>query len=309
VRTTSPRGTAAYLYQRPSWRRPLIVLLVIVVLLAVGAYFGYRAYQKYVTQLLTVPGCQAGTGNDAIPLDFGQAADAATMAGVAAREGLPARALTIAYATAFQESKLENLTYGDRDSVGIFQQRPSQGWGTREQLTDPAYASAAFFGALVKVPHWQTIPVHQAAQAVQKSADGSAYQQYADTGAQLAAFFTVKPHAVTCWYSPTAQAASQNVSPKLHLDQAITAFKDTFGPVGAGQDPVVTDLTKAKSGTSMTVHAAPSQGWVVANWLVAHASLYGITHVSYHGSQWTAKLTETSWQAGTSGTAGGIVAS
>jgi hypothetical protein len=283
------------------------VLLVIVVLLAAGAYFGYQAYQKYVTQLLTVPGCQAGTGDDAIPLDFGQAADAATLAGVAAREGLPARALTVAYATAFQESKLENLTYGDRDSVGIFQQRPSQGWGTREQLTDPAFASAAFFGALVKVPHWQTIPVDQAAQAVQKSADGSAYQQYAGTGAQLAAFLTVKPHALTCWYNPTAQAASQNVSPKLHLDRAVAALKDAFGAPGRGQ--VVTDLTQAAPGTSMTLHAAPSQGWVVANWLVAHASLYGITKVSYHGYQWSAKLTETSWQAGASGTAGGIVAS
>jgi hypothetical protein len=283
------------------------VLFVIVAILAAGAYFGYQAYQKYVVQLLTVPGCQAGTGDNSIALDFGQAADAATVAGVAAREGLPARALTIAYATAFQESKLENLTYGDRDSVGIFQQRPSQGWGTAKQLQDPAYAASAFFGALVKVPDWQTIPVYQAAQAVQKSADGSAYQQYTGDGAQLAADFTTRPHVVTCWYSPQAQAASQNVSPKLNLAGAATGLQDTFGSTGSGK--IVTQLTRASSGKSMTLHAAASQGWVVANWLIAHASSYGITQVRYHGYQWTARLSETSWQAGASVTAGGIVAS
>ncbi len=168
----------------------MIVLIVIAVLLGVGAYVAYNAYQRFMVQVLTVPGCQAGTGQSAIPLDFGQAADAATVAAVAARDRLPARALTIAYATAFQESKLENLSYGDRDSVGIFQQRPSQGWGTAAQLQDPAYAARKFFGALVKVPNYTTIPVYQAAQAVQHSADGSAYQQYEQTGAQLAADFT-----------------------------------------------------------------------------------------------------------------------
>jgi hypothetical protein len=281
--------------------------MVIAVALAVAGYAAYEAYQRYVVQLLTVPGCQAGTGDDSIALDFGQMADAATVAGVAAREHLPARALTIAYATAFQESKLENLTYGDRDSVGIFQQRPSQGWGTTKQLQDPAYAATAFFGALVKVPNYTTIPVYEAAQAVQKSADGYAYQQYANDGALLAADFTTRPHVVTCWYSPQAQAASQNVSPKLNLSGAATGLKDTFGSPGSGN--VVTQITRAASGTSMTLHFAPSQGWVVANWVVAHASSYGITQVSYHGYRWTAKLSETSWQADSSASPGGIVAS
>ena len=144
----------------PSWRRPLIVLVVIAVLLGMARLRRLHGLPAVVTQVLAVPGCQAGTGNNAVALDFGQAADAATIAGVAVRERLPSRALTIAYATAFQESKLENLTYGDRDSVGIFQQRPSEGWGTTAQLEDPAYAAQAFFGALVKVPSYTTIPVY-----------------------------------------------------------------------------------------------------------------------------------------------------
>ena len=285
----------------------MIVLIVIAVLLGVGAYVAYNAYQRFMVQVLTVPGCQAGTGQSAIPLDFGQAADAATVAAVAVRDRLPARALTIAYATAFQESKLENLSYGDRDSVGIFQQRPSQGWGTAAQLQDPAYATRKFFGALVKVPNYTTIPVYQAAQAVQHSADGSAYQQYEQTGAQLAADFTTTPHAVTCWYSPSAQAADQNVSLKLNLHGAAEELDAVFG--APGQGGVLTGVTRIRSGSADLITTAPGAGWTVANWLVTHASSYGITKVSYAGHQWKAQLTETSWQSSSSAGAGGIVAS
>ena len=298
-------------YRRRSWRRPLTVLTVIAVLLAVGGYAAYKAYQHYVVQLLTVPGCQAGTGNNAIPLDFGQAADAATVAAVAARDHLPARALTIAYATAFQESKLENLSYGDRDSVGIFQQRPSQGWGSAAHLQDPAYATQAFFGALVKVPQWATIPVYRAAQAVQRSADGAAYQQYAQAGAQLAADFSTQAHAVTCWYSPSAQAADENISLRLNLTGALKGVSDAFGPTGPGK--VVTRITRGtsgkSSGASVVLRPATGEGWTVANWLVTHASSYGITQVSYAGYKWKAVLSETSWQSDPSSGAGGIVAS
>jgi len=213
-------------YRRRSWRRPLTVLTVIAVLLAVGGYAAYKAYQHYVVQLLTVPGCQAGAGNNAIPLDFGQTADAATIAGVAVRQGLPRQALAIAYATALQEAKLENPSNGDLDSVGIFQQRPSEGWGSATQLQDPAYAATAFFNALVKVPNYTTLPVYQAAQDVQRSADGYAYEQYAQTGAALAAYFTATPHAVTCWYNPATQASDLGVSAKLDLKGAGNGLTD-----------------------------------------------------------------------------------
>jgi hypothetical protein len=274
-------------------------------LLAVAAYAGYRAYERYVVQLLTVPGCQAGTGADAIALDFGQAADAGIIAGVAAREHLPTRALTIAYATAFQESKLENLSYGDRDSVGIFQQRPSEGWGTATQLEDPAYATQAFFGALVQVPDYTTIPVYQAAQDVQKSADGYAYEQYTQTGELLAADYTATPHAVTCWYNPATEAANQGISADLNLTGTLDGLTDTFGR--PGDEAIVTRVTR--SADSLALSAASTSGWIVANWLVSNASSYGITRISYAGYQWTAGLTETSWQSDVSATTGGIVAS
>ena len=309
MRTTSAGQPPAYHYHRPSWRRPLIVLTVIVVLLAVAGYAAYTAYQRFVVQVLTVPGCQAGTGDNAIALDFEQAANAATIAGVAVHQQLPGRALTVAYATAFQESKLENLSYGDRDSVGIFQQRPSEGWGTAAQLQDPAFAARAFFRELVKVPNYAKIPVYEAAQSVQKSAYGYAYQQYAQTGAHLAAYYTAAPHAVTCWYNPSTQAANQGVSTKLNLSGAVKGLEDAFGKPGRGQ--VLTGISRAGAGESATatVRTATRGGWPVANWLVTNASSYGITQVSYAGYRWTAGLTETSWQADSAASAGGIVAS
>src|SRR6202047_1419939 len=104
----------------------------------------------------------------------------------AARPRLPHRAVTIALAAALQESQLQNLDYGDRDSVGVFQQRPSQGWGTTAELEDPVYATTKFFAVLVRVPGYTTMPIDRAAQDVQHSADGSAYAQWVGVATQLA---------------------------------------------------------------------------------------------------------------------------
>jgi cell wall-associated NlpC family hydrolase len=91
---------------------------------------------------------------------------------------VPARGQVVALATAMQESRLRNLAGGDRDSIGLFQQRPSQGWGTPDQLHDPVYASRAFYQALLKVPGWQQLTVTQAAQRVQRSAFPDAYARW-----------------------------------------------------------------------------------------------------------------------------------
>ena len=87
-----------------------------------------------------------------------QAANAAIIAEVAWDRGLPDRAVVIALATAQQESGLRNVDYGDRDSLGLFQQRPSMGWGTEAQVQDPEYAAGEFFDRLVGVVGWETAP-------------------------------------------------------------------------------------------------------------------------------------------------------
>jgi hypothetical protein len=99
-----------------------------------------------------------------------QAANAETIAAVARDRGLPDRAVVIALATAQQESGLRSLPYGDRDSLGLFQQRPSQGWGSPAQVQDPVYAAGQFYDRLVLVPDWQNRPLGDASHAVQRSA-------------------------------------------------------------------------------------------------------------------------------------------
>lgn len=107
-----------------------------------------------------------------------QIANATTIYQVSQQRGLPQYAAVIAVATAMQESSLHNIDYGDRDSLGLFQQRPSQDWGTPAEIMDPTYASTKFYEALVKVPNWQTIPLTEAAQDVQESAYPDAYAKW-----------------------------------------------------------------------------------------------------------------------------------
>ncbi|WP_281264173.1 LysM peptidoglycan-binding domain-containing protein [Curtobacterium sp. 9128] len=118
-----------------------------------------------------------------------QRANAETIVSVGRSLGVSDRGLVIALAAAMQESGLRNLSHGDRDSVGLFQQRPSQGWGTAAQLQDPTYATRLFFGGksnpnagktagLLDIPGWSTKSVTDAAQAVQLSAYPKAYAQW-----------------------------------------------------------------------------------------------------------------------------------
>ncbi|MCI4066183.1 C40 family peptidase [Micromonospora sp. R77] len=109
-----------------------------------------------------------------------QMGNAATIVTVGAELRVPPRGWVVALATAMQESGLRNLAGGDRDSVGLFQQRPSQGWGTSAQLRDPRYASGRFFAALLRVDGWQGMPLTDAAQAVQRSAFPTAYARWED---------------------------------------------------------------------------------------------------------------------------------
>ncbi|GLL03737.1 C40 family peptidase [Dactylosporangium matsuzakiense] len=107
-----------------------------------------------------------------------QVAMAATIVSAGAQMGVPVRGRIIAVATAIQESSLTNPTGGDQDSIGLFQQRPSQGWGTPAQLHDPAYASRQFYTHLLAIPNWQAMPLTDAAQAVQRSATPDAFAQW-----------------------------------------------------------------------------------------------------------------------------------
>lgn len=114
---------------------------------------------------------------------------AATIIDVGVSKGVPQWGWTVALATAMQESGLRNLPNlgdkNDHDSLGVFQQRPSQGWGTVEQLAEPAYQAGKFFDKLLSVAGWQTMPLTKAAQAVQISAFPDAYAKWTDDAINL----------------------------------------------------------------------------------------------------------------------------
>ena len=274
--------------------RPAAVIgTALVLLLAVAGYLIYHSFQQ-VSPVAAAPGCQAGAGPQAISLDPDQAAIAATIAGVAARHKLPRQAVVIAYAAALQESQLHNLDYGDRDSVGVFQQRPSQGWGPARDLVNPIYATTRFFGALVHVHDYTTMPVQTAAQDVQHSADGTAYGQWTEVAAQLAGYFTgSSPHGVSCWYAP---------APKANLANAERGLTQTFGSPGRGG--VVVGITTDRSGHNgdgsvAVVHVQRGGAWTVAGWLVTHAQDYGVSEVRYAGYEWRAADGNMGWQRNT----------
>lgn len=114
-----------------------------------------------------------------------QLANVATIVQVGREMGIPERGQVIAVATAMQESALRNLNRGDRDSLGLFQQRPSQGWGTPAQVRDPRYAARKFYDGLQRVPGWADLPLWQAAQAVQRSGYPTYYAKHEAVAAQL----------------------------------------------------------------------------------------------------------------------------
>ncbi|WP_434551554.1 peptidoglycan DD-metalloendopeptidase family protein [Microlunatus sp. Y2014] len=111
--------------------------------------------------------------------------NAATIIRVGQQRGIPARGWLVALVTALQESALRNLAHGDRDSLGLFQQRPSMGWGAPQQLLDPVYATNRFYDSLVDVHGWDRMTLAQAAQAVQRSGHPGAYAKWEATAAAL----------------------------------------------------------------------------------------------------------------------------
>ncbi|MER7273518.1 C40 family peptidase [Dactylosporangium sp. NPDC000244] len=171
----------------------VLVLLVVIIAAATGAVValfgaGGAGAASGCRATVTTPGA-APAG-----LTAEQAGNAAVIIAVGQRLGVPPRGWVIAIATALQESDLVNLGHlgdsNDTDSLGLFQQRPSQGWGTPEQIMQPDYAATKFYQRLNQVPRWETLPLTDAAQAVQRSAYGEAYAKHEARAAAIVAGYT-----------------------------------------------------------------------------------------------------------------------
>jgi len=253
---------------------PLIVALV-----GVG---GYLAYTTLMGNLGS-PSCRATALGRSVTFTPEQSANAATITAVALKRGLPPRAATIANATAIQESKLQNLRFGDRDSLGLFQQRPSQGWGTPAQILDPVHAANAFYDALIKIDGYQSMEITKVAQMVQRSATPQAYADHEQEGRILASTLSGQsPAGIGCRLdAATVSTPAASIAAGLTAELGVPATVQGAEVVATGGNT--------------------QQAWAAGSWAVAHAETDGITSVTVGDRSWTRARGEEawSWQAAT----------
>jgi hypothetical protein len=278
---------------------------------AVAAAVGYGVLRD-VAPFLSPDECTATAGGRTVTLSVEQAENAALISAVAVGRGMPARAATIALATAYQESKLYNLESGDRDSVGLFQQRPSQGWGSARQVQNPYYATNAFYDALDRVDDYESLRVTVAAQEVQRSGFPEAYADHEPDARVLASALTGNSaHAFSCRLGdePGEEPDRLTGSGLTHrADVVRREVGEVFGdpPLGGFAPGGVSTGHMAGSahyeGRAVDVFVRPIsaenriRGWAIAQYLVAMADRLDIQTVIFDDRIWTARASDEGWR-------------
>ncbi len=278
------------------------------VVVAVTGYFVLH----HVGPLLPRADCTATVAGRTVDLSHEQAENAALIAAVSVQRGMPARAASIALATAYQESKLYNLEQGDRDSVGLFQQRPSQGWGTRRQLMNPYYATTAFYDALDKVHGYDTMRITEAAQEVQRSGFPEAYAAHESDARVLASALTGNsPHAFSCTVDGDVASASRKLDAQGLTRRAARVRREVeavfgkqslggFAPGGVSSGHM--GGSAHYDGRAIDIFERPVtaqhkiRGWAIAQYLVAQADRLDIEHVIFDGRIWSADSSADGWR-------------
>jgi peptidase M23-like protein len=249
-----------------------------------------------------------------------QARNAITIAQVAHELRVPRDGLQVAIATAIQESKLVNLAGGDADSGGLFQQRPSAGWGTRSQVTNPTLAAEAFFGrarhtdntGLLDIPGWQNLPLTVAAQQVQHSGYPDAYAQWETVAGDITDLLggdlpdvgdldPACPPVDTSTCPPTGSPAEQGLTPDARL--MLRSIDARFGPntyLGVGERSTNPD-SDHPSGRAVDImidnwrhRPGVEHGGQIAEWVRAHAHELGVTYVIWRAKIWATG--DTDWR-------------
>lgn len=270
VSGTAPRDSAAR--RRRRRRRTLGVLVLCALLVIGGGWLAWRFVDE--SEVLVQEQCTAVVGPQTHTLTPDRAAQAAMIALVSIDRGLPARAATIGIATAIQESGLRNLDHGDLagpDSRGLFQQRPSQGWGSEEQVMDPVYAANRFYQELeALVPDFADVPVTVAAQRVQRSAYPDAYADHEPEARAFASALTGHSQAGLNCVLRTPQGSGDPAALVEALGEQLSSV----------------EITRGSGGDALQVQASGELGWAVVQWAVAHAQQFGVTSAAYGGLRW-----------------------
>ncbi|GAB3772843.1 hypothetical protein FB382_002769 [Nocardioides ginsengisegetis] len=258
------------------------VALAVVGVAGIAVATGYGVLH-HVPDLLSPDECRASVAGHEVTLATEQAENAALISAISVQRGMPARAASIALATGFQESKLYNLESGDRDSVGLFQQRPSQGWGTREQILNPYYSINAFYDALEKVDGYETMRITEAAQEVQRSGYPEAYADHeADARVLASALTGESAHVFSCSVDEQG-SASKKVGSNGLTHRAETVRRDIEAAFG---DQTATPVGDGGRAFEVTIDQV-GHGWAMAQYLVAMADRLSISDVTYDGHIWS----------------------
>lgn len=235
-----------------------------------------------------------------------QMGNAATIVAVGKQMQVAEYGWVIAVATAMQESGLRNLDHGDRDSLGLFQQRPSQGWGTPAQITNPTYAASQFYQHLFAVPGWQQLSVNDAAQTVQSSGTPDAYAQHEQAAREVVGALQGSTCATgapgqlrTDWPPEQATApdptSGGHITPRtLALVHALEATGMTGTGLGCYGPRPANPNSDHPQGRACDIMFNPhdqqsvADGWRTANWLIANQASLGVRYLIWQGQYWSA---------------------
>ncbi|WP_328669847.1 hypothetical protein OG905_14855 [Streptomyces sp. NBC_00322] len=279
--------------------RLLRIAAAFAVLLALIGYVVVQHVTGGRTPRCTVRAPQGEDGGPRYELSAEQAANAATISAVGTTRGMPERAVTIALATALQESGLRNLGHGDRDSLGLFQQRPSKGWGTTAQILDPVYSAGKFYEHLAEVPGYSRLPLTVAAQRVQRSGFPQAYAKHEPDATLLAAALTGRAGGALTCESREDDTAGDPGKVRAELVRAfgpeVLPTARTSGRTGAPGPREVSVPVPSTAGTYGG--GATQRGWELAHWAVARADGLRIEEVSYRGRVWSARNSGKGWHS------------
>lgn len=248
-----------------------------------------------------------------------QATNAMTIVRVTRDLGVSRRGLQIAIATSIQESKLVNVAGGDRDSIGLFQQRPSTGWGTPAQIRDPVLATKAFYGradhtnntGLLDIDGWEKLPLTQAAQQVQRSGFPNAYAQWEPVATDIADLLggdlpagATSSECVPTSCPDTGAAAEKGLTPDaLLVLRSIDARFGSHTYHGVGERPANVDSDHA-TGRAVDImidawqqSTGVEHGTQIAEWVRANAEDLGVTYVIWRAKIWSVARNSEGWRA------------
>lgn len=270
-----------------AWRRAAVPLAFVLVFSGIAGG-SYLALEHYGSPERSGTCTASGLGTTH-RYRSDQTANAALISAVAVDRDLPPRAASIALATAYQESQLRNIDHGDRDSLGLFQQRPSQGWGTAQEIMDPIHAANAFYDRLVQIEGYESGDINAIAQRVQRSGVPEGYRDHETEGRLFASALTgMSGPNLTC----SLPSVHTTVSPEAVRGELSRQFPRS---TEAGRITtqlqrtarVAPEAPRAAGPTALTIEVDQQQlGWAIANWSVARAASDGIVQVRYAGRVW-----------------------